>query len=791
MLDATQMTESERGLCFAAGAGQVFDLRGRKGENDACNGAQWGPQRVIRAQVLRQLVLGEQGPAHPTAVRLRGARVAGPLNLGGQDLVCPLELYGCHVSRPIDLANAVAVSINLRGSFLQKRLSARRLTVKHSLNLSRGFCCLGRVQLTGASIGGALDCSRGTISGSDGVCLAGDLLSVDGTVFLNDGFVAVGQVQLRGARIGHGLRLTGGKLERPTDKMDLDWYALVGDGVQVGGDVSCDDGFVAEGGMSLHGASIGGRLLCRGGKFYNSHGSAIQADGLRVTQDVVCTVSRPAFETAGPSTRERAGHTWEFEADGLVSLSDARVGGDLTFTGGVFCADGGGDPSEAAIDLDGVKVDGNVFCDDGFVAMGQVRMLAARIGGQLRMTGGAVQRSAEGEADTGWVALVADGIQVGGDIVCGRTTAVDGKEASIDPFKAEGGLRLVGGHVCGQLALSCAQISNPKGIAISADQVRVDQGLFCGPGFECEGQFSLIGGVIAGELRLTGGVFRGINALSADGLRVDQSVTCGCGFKAFGQVSLIGAQIGGDLDLCGGEFRCAGGVALNADRLSVGGAAFWQPKTVEGRVTLSYARVTVWLDNEAARSAPTNLRGFRYQALHSAEGAAQVDAKVRAKWLECDPDGYSPQPYNQLAAVYRSEGQDKYARDTLVRSEKCRRGTQKNLLARAWNKFLFLTVGYGYRPVYAFGWLVLLGAFGSLVFKCLIPSETLERMPGAPHHNALLYALDAMLPIVDMGYGKLIAKGWALFVTAVLVSVGWLLVTAVVAGFASVLRRGD
>ena len=93
--------------------------------------------------------------------------------------------------------------------------------------------------------------------------------------------------------------------------------------------------------------------------------------------------------------------------------------------------------------------------------------------------------------------------------------------------------------------------------------------------------------------------------------------------------------------------------------------------------------------------------------------------------------------------------------------------------------------------MYALGWLVLLGASGSLVFKCLIPADTLERPSGAPHHNALLYALDELLPIVDMGYGKLIAKGWALFATAVLVSVGWVLVTAVVAGFASILRRGD
>lgn len=778
----SQMTESERSLCSAARSGQVLDLRGRKGENHPCNGAEWGSQRVIRAQVLRQLLIGQHGTVQPTAVRLRGARIGGRLNLGGQKLVCPLELYECYVSGPIDLANAEAVSISLRGSFLRKRLSARRLQVKQSLNLSRGFQCLGSVRLTAASIGGALDCSRGTIINGDGVCIAGDLLTVEDNVLLNDGFVAVGQVQLRGARISNGLRLSGGKLRRPAEKTDTDWDALIADDVHVGGDVTCEDGFEAEGRVSLLGGNVGGQLAFSGGKFRNPHGSAISADRLQVTKSVVCALP--------------------FEADGPVSLLGARVGGDLNFTGGVFRTyERRVDSSPAAaINLNAVQVDGNVFCDDGFVATGQVRLVGARIGGQLLMTGGTIRRPVEGEAGTKWEALVADGIQVGGDVVCGRIAQVDGKEIPVNSFEAEGGLRLVGGHIGGQLALSCGQIRNPSGVGICADQLHVDQGLFCGPGFKCEGQFRLIGGVIAGELKLTGGEVQGSDgiALSADGLRVDQSIFCGTGSKILGEMRLIGAQVGGDLDLCGGEFRCSSGVALNAERLTVGGAAFWQPKTVEGRVILSYAQATVWLDNEEARSASTALRGFRYQALHLAESAAQsrsaqVDVSVRAKWLGCDPDGYSPQPYSQLAAVYRSEGQDENARDILILSQKRRRRARDrvDLPARAWSRFLFLTVGYGYRPVYALGWLVLLGASGSLVFKCLIPADTLERPSGAPHHNALLYALDELLPIVDMGYGKLIAKGWALFATAVLVSVGWVLVTAVVAGFASILRRGD
>jgi len=58
----------------------LLDLRCRRpGEDEPAGGAEWGPQRRIRAQVLFQLLTGH-GPQltdQVVAVRLRGAQIVG------------------------------------------------------------------------------------------------------------------------------------------------------------------------------------------------------------------------------------------------------------------------------------------------------------------------------------------------------------------------------------------------------------------------------------------------------------------------------------------------------------------------------------------------------------------------------------------------------------------------------------------------------------------------------------------------------------------------------------------
>ncbi len=104
-------------------------------------------------------------------------------------------------------------------------------------------------------------------------------------------------------------------------------------------------------------------------------------------------------------------------------------------------------------------------------------------------------------------------------------------------------------------------------------------------------------------LALTGCRLPGLRAGS---LRVTADLLLDDGFTAHGPVHLTDAQIGGSLRLSGGHLQGAGGRALIADRLVVGGAVYARRLRTDGEVRLPGARITGNLDlGGADLSSPT------------------------------------------------------------------------------------------------------------------------------------------------------------------------------------------
>ena len=100
-----------------------------------------------------------------------------------------------------------------------------------------------------------------------------------------------------------------------------------------------------------------------------------------------------------------------------------------------------------------------------------------------------------------------------------------------------------------------------------------------------------------------------------------------------------------------------------------------------------------------------------------------------------------------------------------------------------------ITVGYGYRPRRALGWLALLLTGGSIVFS-VAPPPVLE-VGNAPHFNGIIYTLDLLLPVVNLGQKYAFNPGGAeQWLSYFLIAAGWTLATTVAAGLARVLRRG-
>ena len=64
---------------------------------------------LVRAGLLIDLLTGQRTPedGRLRAVKLRGARITGELDLEAVELVCPLSLADCHFERPVNLRRAL------------------------------------------------------------------------------------------------------------------------------------------------------------------------------------------------------------------------------------------------------------------------------------------------------------------------------------------------------------------------------------------------------------------------------------------------------------------------------------------------------------------------------------------------------------------------------------------------------------------------------------------------------------------------------------------------------------
>ena len=175
------------------------------------------------------------------------------------------------------------------------------------------------------------------------------------------------------------------------------------------------------------------------------------------------------------------------------------------------------------------------------------------------------------------------------------------------------------------------------------------------------------------------------------------------------------------------------------------------------------------------------------------------DVTTRLLWLERQPKGYHPQPFDQLAAVFRRNGQDQEARDVLVAKRRKRRTTLRGWWSKRWDEFLDLSMLYGWqawRPLVV-GFVLFLYVFGLLI--CVQAAGFLNTSADSvTPYNPFIHALDVFVPIVDLGiesrWGIDTASGGSLawLVLAylwLLKLVGWGTVTLALAALTGIVKR--
>ena len=523
-------------------------------------------------------------------------------------------------------------------------------------------------------------------------------LTVEGDVrFCND-FKAKGIVNLIGAKIGGYFNCAGGKFINKTKRgSERENKAIEATGVKVDGNVSFCDGFESMGTVSLYGATIGRELDCKGGKFTNPGWVAFNGDQMQVNGCVFLSE--------------------DFEAKGQVRLIGATIGRDLDCTNGKFIIDSKKatarknteESFREALKAPGLKVGGNVYLMKGFKADGTVELIGATIDGLFDCTGGTFINRADYIPDPNKIlAIEATGLEVRGNVwLRGDPDANDSR------FRAEGVVSLYGAKIGGDLDCKRGQFIHPKGTALCAEMLEVNQHVFLSENFHAKGEVRLESAIVNGYL------FWG---------KVHSS-------KDVKELNLQYARIGMlNIDPNQDEWP---------DKVLLHGLVYHEISDVFAK---EYETLFDWLQLQYGDPNDPN-----------------------------SIDRFWPQPYEQLADVLRKGGQDNYARRILIAKNRDRYNAQSPELTpsgRVKSKFVSI-IDYGYSPLKALWWISGSIAFGCFLYgfgyyKDLItpPKESAyvkndskiakpsNDKPGLnkvyPRFNFFWYSIDVCVPLIDL-----------------------------------------
>ncbi len=266
----------------------------------------------------------------------------------------------------------------------------------------RGVTATGAVRLLGAKLGGVLSCSGATFraekdaAGNPGYALSADGLDAQGGVFLR-GVKATGAVRLLGATLGGNLDCGGATFRAERDAAGNPGHALSADGLE------------AQGGVFLRGVKATGRCGCSGRRWAGTSTATARRSGRRRmrrgSRGMRCPPTgsrrRAACSCAGSRRRGRCG------------CSGRRWAGTSHCGGATFRAerDAAGNPGDA-LSADRLEAKGSVFLR-GVAATGAVRLLGAKLGGNLDCIGATFRAEKDAAGNPGY-ALSLEGAKVNG-----------------------------------------------------------------------------------------------------------------------------------------------------------------------------------------------------------------------------------------------------------------------------------------------------------------------------------------------------------------------------------------
>jgi hypothetical protein len=737
-------------------------------------------QRTISAKFLRRLLLEcvIQRDVAPVGVAINGARIEGDLAciaFGSPAAPLPaLDLTGCELLGRLELTDSCFSSIIFKDCIM-RGFKAPYLFVGNGLRADNVWFSSVEpilVDLDGMVSGGDVTLTNiGRVAHWDvRTKKPGELVDAERSIVQGNRIAPRQQqtfcrVRLGNARIEGSLDLSGALLTGT--RADKDSEALKLNGIELKGGLELTDSdqhrFEAVGGVSIIGGRIGGQLLCDGASVKSLIGAGGNADGEAMTLDRLSVHQSAHFKLIDGKH--------PFEAIGEIRLIGAKIGGQLTFVGARLS-----NPTGDVLSMLRITVGASVLMNS-VEADGVIDLLGAKIGGTLSFAGGRLNGRKSGTAVSLVGSEVADGVCLG-------------------------------------------SVRNPCHVSGTVDA----EGAKIGRSLECRGSF---------RANAVPAALPGAAALNLDNISIGQRLTVALDDDSLGGVLLRGAHVD-ELDDSGGH-----GWGIKAACGPLGGHRSGVRLRLDG---LSYERLGRW---EAPPEPSSNGRMMWTIRRFLGFGVPQDIWWNRSKWLERQYVGtapgradFFPQPHEQLAKVLRLMGHDYHARRTMthkfVHEGLC---GADDKIARVFMYLYRIGFGCGYLPIRALvsvltwwtlGALLTWGALhvnttdeaifvrsttGVDVVRTLSkPDEAPTKSSnGKPYEavkarevpctseeiNPVLYALDTMLPVFQLHMESKCEFSGAHFfwsdaarlAKAVYSLFGWIIVTLAALTWTGVLRR--
>jgi hypothetical protein len=392
------------------------------------------------------------------------------------------------------------------------------------------------------------------------------------------------------------------------------------------------------------------------------------------------------------------------QASAHINLREARISGGVSGGGARLAAPDELHPlaprKTSALELVFAEIAGGVLLTPDFSAVGEVRLLGARIGGNLNCEHSRLE-------STDATALNASNAQIGGAALFRNG------------FAAKGEVRLLAARIVGALDCAGGHFANPGGDALTAAGAEIAGAVFLRDGFTSSGVVSLVRAKIdALDISKASLANEGGYALLLGSARVEGRFYAQDN-KIQGAVSLTGAHIGRLVD--------------DPDTAWVGASAI-------------------------------GLNELTYAQLAAPHGARRPQWKARTAWLKRNTARrparvaiFSNQPWNECAAAFERAGLHEDARRIAHEEEREANRHRPVWLRPFFWLFADLPFGYGLSlwrttltclALWGAGWI---GTETMLVRGALIDSQPADGRPHACESvTPPLYALDTAIPVLDL-----------------------------------------